>query len=122
MIEQTQTELNIVVNDPSLHELMIREDRLLPDEQVKLNAFLASFMRQREWEWFQYKDGIIDKDVYESYHTVIAFLLGTEKTRRWWDRIGKSGFDENFTSEVAALLDSTDGASYMQDVRSWGDP
>ena len=121
MIEQTQSELTTVVNDPSLHELMIREDRLLPDEQVKLNAFLVSFMRQREWEWFQYNDGVIDKDVYESYRAVIAFLLGADKTRRWWERIGKAGFDGEFVLRVDDLLDSSGATSYMQDVRSWDD-
>ena len=32
---------------------------------MKLHLFLTHIMRQREWEWFQFRDGIIDesKDV-----------------------------------------------------------
>ncbi len=47
MIEQTQDELYVIVNDPSIHELFIRDQSLDPNEQVRLNAYLVSFMRQR---------------------------------------------------------------------------
>jgi hypothetical protein len=121
MIEQTQDELYQIVRDPSIHELFIRDANLEPDEQVKLNAYLISFMRQREWEWFQYKDGILDKEAFQSYYSVIALLLGTERTRRWWERIGRSGFDQSFVDEVDALLSSTGLLPYMFDIRRWDD-
>ena len=37
-------------------------------------------MRQREWEWFQFKDGVIDRAVYCAYHEVIALHLGGSRT------------------------------------------
>jgi len=121
MIEQAQDELYQIVNDPSIHELFVRDGSLEPDEQVKLNAYLASFLRQREWEWFQYRDGILDKSTFESYYSVIALLLGTERTHRWWKRIGKSGFNESFVDEVDELLGSAGLSPYMHEIRSWDD-
>ena len=121
MIEQTQDELYIAVSDPSIHELFVRDETLDPNEQVKLNAYLVSFMRQREWEWFQYEDGVIDKRAHESYYAVIPLLLGTERTRRWWERVGKSGFDKGFVLEVNERLKSSGYQSYMNDIRTWDD-
>jgi len=121
MIEQTQDELYVAVNDPSIHELFVRDETLDPNEQVKLNAYLVSFMRQREWEWFQYEDGVIDKRAHESYYAVIPLLLGTERTRRWWERVGKSGFDKGFVLEVNERLKSSGYQTYMNDIRTWDD-
>jgi hypothetical protein len=121
MIEQTQDELYVIVNDPSIHELFVRDQTLDPSEQVRLNAYLVSFMRQREWEWFQYEDGVIDKRAHESYYAVIPLLLGTERTRRWWERVGKSGFDKGFVREVDERLKSSGYQSYMNDIRTWDD-
>jgi hypothetical protein len=121
MIEQTQEELYVAVSDPSIHELFVRDQTLDPNEQVRLNAYLVSFMRQREWEWFQYEDGVIDKSAYESYYAVIPLLLGTERTRRWWERVGKSGFDKGFVREVDRRLESSGYQSYMNDIRTWDD-
>ena len=121
MIEQTQDELYQIVSDPSIHELFVRDGNLDADEQIKLNAYLASFLRQREWEWFQYRDGILDKDAFESYYSVIPLLLGTARTRRWWERIGKSGFNESFVHEVDELLSSSGLSTYMYKARSWDD-
>ena len=121
MIEQTQDELYVAVNDPSIHELFVRDQTLDPNDQVRLNAYLVSFMRQREWEWFQHVDGVIDKRAHESYYAVIPLLLGTERTRRWWERVGKSGFDKAFVREVDERLESSGYQSYMNDIRTWDD-
>jgi hypothetical protein len=121
MIEQTQDELHLIVNDPSIHELFVRDGSLGPDEQVKLNAFLVSFMRQREWEWFQHRDGVIDQAAFESYYTVIPLLLANERVRRWWERVGKSGFNEAFVQEVDSRLSSAPDSSYVNLVRTWDD-
>jgi hypothetical protein len=122
MIEQTQEELYVIVNDPSIHELFVRDQTLDPDEQVRLNAYLVSFMRQREFEWLQHEDGVIDKHTYETYYAVIPLLLGTERTRRWWERFGKQGFDQGFVREVDGRLISSGYDSYMNDIRTWDDP
>ncbi len=63
-------------------------------------------MRQREWEWHQYKDGLIDRNVYGAYHEVIVFHLGAARTRNWWMTVGRLGFNPEFVAEVDALLEN----------------
>jgi hypothetical protein len=82
-----------------------------------VHYFLLAAMRQREWEWFQYKDGVIKKDVYAAYHEVIGLHLGIPKTRRWWKTVGRIGFNSSFVTEVDALLASRPITNYFEEIR-----
>ena len=104
MIEQTHEELYVLVNNPDLREAWRRSAKLDGEAQSKLSFFLAAAMRQREWEWFQYRDGVIDHDIYCAYHEVIAFHLGAPRTRAWWATVGRLGFNPEFVERVDALL------------------
>ena len=120
MVEQTHEELYQLVNDPELREAWRRSVTLSGETQSKLAFFLAAAMRQREWEWFQYKDGIIDQDTYCAYHQVITFHLGAPRTRNWWATVGRLGFDTDFVAEVDALLaNSPLTDDYFDKIRSF---
>jgi hypothetical protein len=89
------------------------------------NLFAKSQARQRmveqaQWEWFQYKDGIIDEGVYRAYHDVIGLHLGIPRTRRWWKTVGRIGFNPVFVAEVDALLAGRELAiGYYEDIRTF---
>jgi hypothetical protein len=104
MVEQTHEELYVLMNDPELRGAWRRTAKLSGETQSKLHFFLAAAMREREWEWFQHKDGVIDRNVYCAYHEVIAFHLGAPRTRKWWATVGRLGFDPEFVADVDALL------------------
>ena len=108
MVEQTHEELHVLVNNPDLREAGRRGAKLDAEAQSKLSFFLAAAMRQREWEWFQYRDGVINHEVYCAYHEVIAFHLGAPRTRRWWTKVGRLGFNPEFVEVVDALLPKED--------------
>jgi hypothetical protein len=78
-------------------------------------------MRQREWEWFQFHDGVIGDDVYRAYHDVIALHLGTSRGRKWWKSIGTYAFDSAFVAEVDRFLAEREGNTYLRDMRRWDD-
>ena len=84
MVEQAHEELYQWKNDPALRDCFVKQTPLSPLEQETVHYFLLAAMRQREWEWFQFKDGVIKKEVYMAYHEVIALHLGVARTRRWW--------------------------------------
>lgn len=120
MVEQTHEELYQLMNDAELREAWRRSTSLSGEMQSKLSFFLAAAMRQREWEWFQYKDKIIDRDVYRAYHEVIAFHLGAPRTRKWWATVGRLGFNPGFVAEVDELLENrplTD--DYFERIRTF---
>jgi hypothetical protein len=73
-------------------------------------------MRQREWEWFQYRDGVIDKDLYQAYRAVIGLHLGIPRTRRWWSTVGRIGFNGDFVQEVDAFVEGRPPITYYEDI------
>ena len=119
MAQQAQSELYRWASDPSLRDSFVKPDPLSPSEQEVVHYFLLAAMRQREWEWFQFKDGVIKQDVYEAYHGVIALHLGIERTRRWWRTVGRVGFNSDFVADVDALLAKRPTTTYFVDIRSF---
>ena len=118
MVEQTQEELYEWMHNPDLPEAYLPVTTLSGEAQAKLHFFLVAAMRQREWEWFQYKDGVIGRDVYQAYHGVIGLHLGIARTRQWWATVGRVGFNPAFVAEVDAFLASRPLAQqYFEDIR-----
>jgi len=119
MVEQAQEELYHWKSDPSLRSSFLRMEPLSAVEQESLHYFLLAAMRQREWEWFQYKDGVIKKDVYEAYHEVIGLHLGVARTRQWWKSVGRIGFNRDFVAGVDAFLTSRPTTRYFEEIRNF---
>ncbi len=120
MVEQAHDELYVLMNNPDLREAWLPETKLSAEAQSKLAFFLAAAMRQREWEWYQYKDGLIDRDVYCAYYEVIAFHLGAARTRNWWVTVGRLGFNPEFVAEVDALVEKRPlSYNYFEKIRSF---
>ena len=122
MVEHAHSELFAQIDDPSITYAVVKEGSLTEEEQLRLGLFLTQFMRQREWEWFQLHDGVIDKEVYESYRDVIAIFLGPERTRKWWHTIGRFAFNQAFAAEVDTFLAGIEANNYIRDARHWDDP
>jgi hypothetical protein len=122
MIEQAQAELYRWADSPRLRESFVSNGPLSAVEQEEIHYFLLAAMRQREWEWFQFKDGVIKKPVYETYHEVIALHLGVLRTRRWWQTVGRIGFDASFVAEVDAFLKKRPTTIYFEAIRTFDTP
>ena len=116
MVQQTNEELYVWMNDPVLRSCFTKPTELSPEEHGKVHYFLLAAMRQREWEWFQYRDGVIKKDIYEAYHGVIGLHLGIPRTRRWWSTVGRIGFNPDFVADVDALLANRPPITYFEDL------
>jgi hypothetical protein len=119
MVEQAHEELYHWAAHPSLRESYVKKEPLSIHEQEEMHYFLVAAMRQREWEWFQFKDGVIKKEVYEAYHEVIALHLGIPRTRRWWQSVGRIGFNRDFVVAVDAFLAKRPTTNYFEDIRAF---
>jgi hypothetical protein len=122
MVQQAQAELYQWARDASLRNSFVTAEPLSAHELEVMHYFLIAAMRQREWEWFQYKDRIIKKDVYEAYHGVIALHLGVERTRRWWRTVGRVGFNAAFVADVDSFLAATPTTTYFDQIRTFDAP
>jgi hypothetical protein len=119
MVEQAERELYAQMADPAVTFANVKGGVLSEEEQARLALFLVAFMRQREWEWFQLRDGAIGEDVYKAYQQVIAIHLGTPRGRKWWKVLGRFAFNSEFVAEVDELLAKTADSTYLRDIRTW---
>jgi hypothetical protein len=122
MVEQANQELYVWMNDPPLRESFAKPAPLTREEQGKVHYFLLCARRAREWEWFQFRDGVVKEDVYRAYHEVIALHLGVPRTRHWWSTVGRIGFNPEFVVEVDAFLADKPFLTYFEDILSFDVP
>jgi hypothetical protein len=122
MVEQGNEELYVWMNDPGLRESFAKTTELTREEQGKMHFFLTAAMRAREWEWFQFRDGVVREDVYRAYHEVIALHLGSARTRHWWRTVGQTGFNPEFVAEVDAFLAGRPFPTYYEDAFTFDAP
>ena len=119
MVEQTNEELYTLANDASLRECFVKATELTREEQGKLHFFLIAAMRQREWEWFQHRDGVIQESVAKAYFGIIALHLGIPRTRHWWSTIGRVGFTPEFVADVDRFIEGQAPTTYFEDILSY---
>jgi hypothetical protein len=54
-----------------------------------MSVMLALDLRNREFEYFQYTDGLLDEQTWLAYRHVILINHSTGRGRVWWDEIGR---------------------------------
>ena len=102
------------IEEPNILRSLYKSEALSEDEWIRLSGWLLAAMRQREYEFFQMKDGNIEKEVWEAYRGLITLHLARNRTRKWWDNWGKVPFDPGFCAMVSELLDSQSWPDYFE--------
>ena len=117
MVEQASNEVyKGFVENPDILRSLFKEEPLSETDWIQLTGWLLSAMRQREYEYFQMKDGNIEKEIWEAYSGVMTIHLGTKRTRKWWEW-AKTPFDTEFCAEVDKILDSRADPRYFDGLK-----
>ena len=91
------------INNPSISEAMWK-DELTTRDKVQLQYWLIDLVRSREHQWFQYRDGLLDEKLWQSYLAGLSATLSTPRTRTWWENVRYEWFDRDFADVVSELL------------------
>ena len=118
MMQVVQGELYKLMDNPRLIEAMLEEPSNDQD-RARLAMWLTAGLRQREFDWMQYRDGVIDEETYRSYVGVISILLGTDASKRWWRTVGSTAFNPDFVSEVEGLLEHARNTEFFRGTLTW---
>ena len=95
------------------------EKELTVAERVQIDALLVSALRAREYSWQQYKAGILDEASWETERQVIAILVGSERTRSWWNAMSKLQFGEQFSNFVSDIVETEPLTPYYDQMMAW---
>ncbi len=115
MMEQVRADLHKMIDEPSILYCFSKEETLTPDEKAKFTSWLAAAMRQREYEWSQYRHGVIDRATWETYQKLIPHLVGPQRALKWWQK-STQFFEPGFVESVNELLARPRQTSFFEEI------
>lgn len=120
LAESAIFEQSIWLENPELSTFIVDNSIEMTFEQkVQLDSLMLLSMSRREFAFRQYQAGVLNEEVWSQEGEVIALLLGTERTRSWWNTIGKSGFDEGFANAADLIIEGKPYHQYWIDLENW---
>jgi len=128
---QAETRQNLLENDvrsildfkdaAGLMQKLRRNETLTYEDQFRFSITWLVDMRNREFEYFQYKAGIWDEETWQSYRQVISFSLGAERYRKWWEKIGRPSYSPGFAQMVDDLIKDAPENRLLEELGTWDD-
>ena len=100
ILDAGQSELTAFMEHPELALGIQMSGPLTPEQNVKLDAFLANAMRARQFAWLQYENDSIDEAVWLGEVAVLSVYLDSSRIREWWDLLGRHYMDNEFVEFV----------------------
>lgn len=96
-------------------------EQLTSTEAWSLSSWLTSALMARQNEFFQYRRGLLDSELWEASEGIIRINLSTPWTRDWWEVSGRGGCASAFVAHVDGLLDQAPPFrldEFLDDLRS----
>ena len=116
MVDGDQRSLHVLLTHPGVWLDWATDRELSSERKIRLHAHLVSIMRFREYQWFQYQNGVLDETAWRSYRSVIPLALGTERNRKWWAEAGRMGFDPGFVNMVDGMVAGQPYTDYLDKI------
>ncbi len=91
------------LDNMDLFEKLADQQELSRSDQRRFSVLWIINMRNREHEWFQYKDGILDEATWQSYREIMRLTLASNRHRTWWNK-AKIAFDPDFVELVDLFI------------------
>ena len=116
----SQEELFKFLEYPELTVLLAsKETEISLEQKVQIDSLLVSALRAREFAWRQYNAGILDRATWDSELEVISILVGSERSRDWWNQAGVVQFNGDFREIVSRIAREETDHPYWSQVLSW---
>ena len=97
----------------AMFERFVTDEKLGQQDAFLLDSVLTAVFVARQNEFFQWKQGLLDDDVFTSLHHVILTLLGSPNGQHWWKNEGHRMFAPAFIDFVDELSQKGPSDSYQ---------
>lgn len=113
-------EQTIWLQNPKLSSFIVDNSLEMTFEQkVELDSLMLLSLTRREFAFRQYQAGVLDESIWKHETEIIALLLGTERTRSWWNAIGRNGFSKDFADAVDLTFQGRSYHPYWEGLVNW---
>jgi hypothetical protein len=114
-----QTALLAGLNNVDIFEKWMGQEELSATDQYRLSIIFVVDVRNREFEYTQYLNGVLDEQSWLSYRDVLLFNLTTPRGRKWWEKIGRNIPGAEFAAMVDDLLKNAPVNNTMNLLGNW---
>ena len=109
------------VENADVYVKLVSNEELSAEEQLRLSFIFALDMRNREFEYFQYVNGLLDEETWLAYRHVILINHSKGRGRVWWNVIGRGIVDPEFAKLVEELLMNAESDETYERMATWAD-
>lgn len=95
------------------------QEELSTDEQLRLSFVFLIDLRNREFEYAQYVNGLLDEPTWQSYRNVILINHASGRGRIWWEKVGRKIVGPDFGKMVDELLVDAEPIEMYKDLATW---
>lgn len=120
VLDEDSRYLSLAVTHP---EMMIANAKPeLTDEKIVSHfASMTLFIRHRENDFVQYKNGVLDQQTWNRFKNSIAGTFSYARNRKFWFNYARTTFEPGFVEEINAIINETpvigeSVASYMRSL------
>ena len=109
------------VENADVYVKLISNEEMSAEEQIRLSFIFALDLRNREFEYFQYINGLLDDETWLAYRHVILINHSKGRGRVWWNEIGRGIVDPDFAKLVDELLLNAQPDDTYDRMAIWAD-
>lgn len=90
------------------------------EEKLRLSFMYTIDIRNREFEYFQYMNGLLDEETWLAYRGVIQINHSAGIGKSWWNEVGREIVDPDFAIMVDELLIDAEPNDLYRRMATWG--
>lgn len=98
---------------------LVSDSEMSAEDQLRLSFMFALDLRNREFEYLQYVNGLLDEQTWLAYRHVILINHSTGLGRKWWNEIGRGIVDPDFAKLVDELLVDAEPDETYKRMATW---
>jgi len=119
LVANDLTSLTANLENADVFAKLVSEVELSSEEQLRVSFMYALDLRNREFEYFQYINGLLDEETWLAYRHVILINHSTVLGRKWWNEIGRGIVDPEFARLVDGLLVDAQPDDTYERMATW---
>jgi hypothetical protein len=119
LVANDVTSLSANFQNADVFAKYVAAQELSAEDQLRLSFMFSLDLRNREFEYFQYTNGLLDEQTWLAYRHVILINHSTGLGRAWWDKIGRGLVDPAFAKLIDELLVDAEPDDTYRRMATW---
>jgi hypothetical protein len=121
LVANDVTSLTVNVENADVFAKLVSEKKLSEEDQLRLSFMYMLDLRNREFEYFQFTNGLLDEETWLSYRQVVLINHSTGIGKTWWEEIGRAVVDPEFAKLIDELLETVQADNTYKRMATWAD-